>query len=44
MDRQNRFIWYGGGELQFDKGKSIHINMQVKNEKKILFSHIILGL
>ena len=35
MDRQNRFIWYGGGELQFDKGKSIHINMQVKNEKKM---------
>lgn len=37
MDRENRLIWYGGGELQFDKGKSIHINMQVKNEKKVSF-------
>ncbi len=37
MDRQNRIIWYGGGELQFDKGKSVHLNMQVKHEKKVTF-------
>lgn len=37
MDRHKKRIWYGGGELQFDKGKSKHINMQVKNAKKVSF-------
>ena len=35
MDRKGRKIWYAGGELQFNTGKSKHLQLKTKKEEKV---------
>ena len=37
MDRKGRKIWYAGGELQFNTGKSKHLQLKTKKEEKVSF-------